>query len=137
MTYTRSYSGMLRYNRFEDRFEYLKLSGVIGYSTFGGHRYLNQILYESKEWKSVRREVIFRDSGNDLGMNDYPIYGRAYIHHINAITENDILERTEKVFDLENLVCVSFETHNAIHYGNSESLKKEYVERFPGDTSLW
>lgn len=133
----KTYSEMIKNFSFEDRFNYLILSGKVGEVTFGGHRYLNQMLYQSDKWKSTRREVILRDDGCDLAHPDYQINGSVYIHHINPITIDDILQERPCVFDLENLVSVSFRTHNAIHYGNSDLLPKGPVVRTKNDTCLW
>lgn len=133
----KSYSILIKYNRFEDRFDYLSLFGVVGNFTFGSHRYLNQILYQSEEWKSTRREVILRDNGCDLAHVDFPICGSIYIHHINPITIDDILERRPCVFDLDNLISTSFKTHNAIHYGRIDNLSIGLVERRKNDTCPW
>lgn len=132
----RTYSELIKMRRFEDRFEYLTLKGNVGNITFGGHRYLNQILYKTPKWKSTRREVILRDDGCDLAHEDYTIYGSIYIHHLNPITIDDILKERPCVFDLENLVCTSFKTHNAIHYGIEESINN-FVERKINDTCPW
>lgn len=133
----RRYSELITFKDFKDRFNYLKLTGVIGEVTFGGHRTLNQTLYQSPEWKSARRKAILRDNGCDLAHEDYIIHGSVYIHHINPITIDDILERRSCVFDLENIVCVSFRTHQAIHYGDEELLPKGLVVRKKNDTCLW
>ena len=116
MTRNRTYSEAIKIPKFEDRFEYLKMQNYIGDPTFGGHRYLNQNFYRSEEWKKIRRDVIIRDNGCDLADPDRPIFGRVLIHHIEPITIDDILERKSCVMDLENLICVSYETHNALHY---------------------
>lgn len=134
---SKTYSELIKFEIFEDRFNYLKLIGTVGEITFGGHRTLNQMLYYSPEWKSARRKVILRDNGCDLAHEDYTIHGSVYIHHINPITIDDILERRSCVFDLENLVCVSFRTHQAIHYGTEELLPKGLVVRKKNDTCLW
>lgn len=133
----RSYEGLISIDSFQDRFDYLRMRGMIGDQTFGGRRYLNQRLYQSAEWKQVRRDVIIRDNGCDLAHPDYPIYGKIYIHHIEPITPDDIYRGTRVVFDPNNLVCVSFDTHNAIHYGDGTLLQKEYVERTKNDTCPW
>lgn len=134
----RTYSELLTFDNFEDRFEYLKLSGSVGVETFGSRRYLNQSIYQGREWKLVRDKVILRDNGCDLAIPGYDIFDRIYIHHLNPLTIKD-LEREDysKMFDLENLVCVSFYTHEAIHYGDSSLLPKIPIERKPGDTKLW
>lgn len=137
MITNRTYQDLISIKAFQDRFEYLRVKGYVGDSTFGGHRYLNQRLYQSPEWHRVRREVIIRDDGCDLAHPDYPIYGNVLIHHIEPITIDDILHRHPKVFDLDNLVCVSFRTHNAIHYGDSNLLPQEFKERTKNDTCPW
>ena len=133
-----SYSELITLPTFTERYRYLRKSGIVGEETFGSHRYLNQILYTSPEWRSVRNHVIIRDNGCDLGMEGYEIRDRVYIHHINPITEDDILNRTPALFDMENLICVSFNTHQAIHYGDESLLPIiSFNERTPGDTKLW
>lgn len=133
----RTYSDLIKIPTFEERFEYLKLSGSIGDSTFGFERYLNQILYRSKEWKHIRDCVIFRDNGCDLGIKDRLIGGRIIVHHMNPISIKDVENRDKKIFDPEYLICVSHITHNALHYGDENLLIKDYVERSPKDTSPW
>lgn len=133
----RNYKELIRLSSFEDRFDYLKCNNVIGDSTFGGHRYLNQLLYSSKEWKRIRNRVIVRDNGFDLAHPDHPIIGNIYVHHINPITIEDVLEEHRSVFDLNNLICASFQTHNAIHFGSEEILPRDFVERKPNDTCPW
>lgn len=132
------YSELITIPSFEDRLKYLKLDGIIGDIKFGSHRYLNQQFYTSKEWQDIRREVILRDNGCDLAFEDMPIIRSVYIHHLNPITMDDILERKECVFDLENLVCASFKTHNLIHYGIDDvSIPKTVLDRSPNDTIPW
>lgn len=133
----RTYSDALLYRDFERRFNYLKLNGVVAHSTFGGHRYLNQALYQSDEWKRVRREVILRDDGCDLAIPDRPIHGKILVHHINPITQEDIVNRAAAIFDPDNLITVSFETHNALHYGDYSLVAKDVISRKPNDTSPW
>lgn len=133
----KTYSELIKIKSFEDRFAYLSLHGLVGNMTFGGHRYLNQKLYQSKEWNCVKREVIIRDNGCDLAHNDFPIHGSIYIHHINPITINDIIDRNPLVFDLENLICTTFDTHNALHYGSKNIPYSMPISRKSGDTRLW
>lgn len=135
----KTYSEAVEIPTFEERFEYLKLDGCVGDFTFGGHRYLNQALYKSEEWKQIRRKIIMRDSGCDLADPDHQIFDALLIHHINPITARDISERTSKVFDPENLICVSFHTHNALHYGSdSDSFDIcHFTERSLYDTCPW
>lgn len=133
----RTYSELIKIEKFEDRFNYLSLVGIVGETTFGGHRYLNQILYQTEKWKSTRREVILRDNGCDLAHSDYIISGSIYIHHMNPITIDDILEERPCIFDLENLISTTFRTHNAIHYGSEDLLSKGPADRKKNDTCLW
>ena len=134
----RTYSELLTFKTFEERFDYLKLNGIVGQDTFGFDRYMNQLLYHnSKEWKAVRRKVIVRDNGCDLGMEGYDILGRILVHHLNPITIDDIKNRSPTIFDLNNLICVSHNTHNAIHYGDENLLVKAPVERKLNDTCPW
>lgn len=133
----RTYSKLKRISTFENRFEYAKIGGIVGETTFGKERYLNQILYGSKEWKETRKICIIRDDGCDLGLRDYPIYGKIYIHHLNPITIDDILQQRGCVFDPEFLICTSLATHNAIHFGSLEQLCIRPIERRPNDTCPW
>lgn len=133
-----TYSELIQFPDFMSRFNYLKLGGGIGESTFGFERYLNQEFYHSKEWKQFRNEIIIRDNGNDLGVDGFQIGGRIIIHHINPITIADIRDGSPIVLDPDNVICVSHRTHEAIHYG-SEDLLVDYfpTSRQPGDTKLW
>ena len=134
----KSYHEMMELDSYEDRFEYLKLNGAVGNSTFGSHRYLNQLLYKMPQWRSVRNHVIVRDSGCDLAHPDYQIMAQpAYVHHINPITIEDIQNGNPLVFDPDNLVTTIFQTHQAIHYGDQNLIQKLPVERKPNDTCPW
>lgn len=134
----KTYSELIKLKTFDERFNYLLIKGLVGEVTFGSRRYLNQSLYsaKNKQWKKARRNVIIRDKGCDLGIDGYEINYRIYVHHINPITYEDLLEMNEKVYSEENLICTSFETHQALHYGNQPPVK-ELVERRKGDTKLW
>lgn len=133
----RTYSELISLPTFEERFEYLKLGGKVGEETFGFDRYLNQIFYKSKEWEELRNKIILRDCGCDLGISDYEIQGKILIHHMNPITKDDILNRTDYLLNPEYLICTSKSTHDAIHYGNSDLLYAGPVERFKNDTCPW
>lgn len=138
MRHDKTYSELLRLKTFDERFKYLMLKGRIGIETFGYDRYLNQMLYTSPAWKKVRQQIIIRDNGCDLGLDEYPISGKPIIHHINPISIDDVLEQNSDIFNPEYLVCVSHETHNALHYGYEsypDSLK--VIERRPNDTIPW
>ena len=137
MTNTKRYSELSTIPTYEERFKYLQLKGAVGDDTFGYDRYLNQILYNSPEWKRLRNQIIIRDNGRDLGCEGYEIYGRILIHHMNPITVEDIVSRDPIVFDPENLICVSHNTHNAIHYGDENLLIMAPVERTKNDTCPW
>lgn len=137
MTTTRSYSELRGLHRFEDRYEYLALRGTVGEQTFGGERHLNQRFYNSSEWRRARNLAMIRDDGCDLGVPGHEIHGAVYIHHINPLTPRDFKFDTGRLLDLDNLICVSFDTHNAIHYGDPSLLRHAPVERTPGDTKLW
>ena len=133
----RTYSELIRYNTFRERYLYLKLSGKVGEDTFGFDRYLNQQFYKSKEWKSVRDFVIIRDGGCDLGIADRPIPSRIIIHHLNPITKDDILNQTDYLFNPEFMICTIKRTHDAIHYGDENLLYEGPVERSKNDTCPW
>ena len=124
MSLVKTYSELSQLDTYEDRFNYLSLSGVVGKESFGFDRYLNQQLYKSKEWKMVRDIVILRDNGCDLGLEDYDIFGTIYVHHMNPISSDDILNVSDYLLNPEYLVCVTLDTHNAIHYGS-----RDYVDR--------
>lgn len=134
----RTYSELIKLNTFEERYEYLKLDGKVGEETFGFDRYLNQILYKSPEWKSIRSYVITRDNGCDLAVPGREILSnKILIHHMNPITVNDILKRSDYVLNPEFLITTILNTHNAIHYGDSELLYKDPIIRFKNDTCPW
>lgn len=133
----RTYSELCRLHTFEDRFEYLKLGGGVGRSTFGFDRYVNQRFYMSREWQRVRRQVILRDEGCDLGIIGYEIHHGPLIHHMNPMKVDDIVHGEEWILDPEYLITTTHNTHNAIHYGSSMLIPKVVTERQPGDTRLW
>lgn len=139
MTYTRtrSYSELLQFHTFEERFDYLCLNGGVGHSTFGHDRFMNQAFYTSHEWRTVRQQVILRDNGMDLGVDGYPIFDRPVIHHIVPMTPEDFDDRNPMMLDLDNLIMTTHDTHNAIHFGTKALLRETYQERRPGDTKLW
>lgn len=134
----RTYSELIKLPTFKERFEYLKLGGVIGEETFGFDRYLNQIFYKSREWKKLRNDIIVRDNGCDLAMPDREIIDQTIlIHHMNPLTKEDILNMTEFVLNPEYLICTILNTHNAIHYGNSDLLYQEPIVRYKNDMCPW
>ena len=134
----KSYSELMTLLTYEERLEYLMLYGRVGDETFGNQRYLNQALYHSDEWKNFRHEIIIRDAGCDLGIEGLEIDKRAIVHHINPITEEDILNRNPCVFDRGNVILVSKKTHDLIHYAPKiEPIYYEFANRKPNDTKLW
>lgn len=133
----KTYSELVKLPTFVERYRYLKIGGRVGSETFGHDRYLNQILYRTIEWKRFRNEIIVRDNGCDLGCEGFEIVGKILVHHINPITVEDVLRRKSKVFDPENVVSTTLNTHNAIHYGDESLLITEPIERKPNDTCLW
>lgn len=134
----RTYSELIKLPTFEERFQYLKLDGAVGASTFGYDRYLNQVFYRSPEWKKLRNEIIVRDNACDLGMEGYEIHGQSIIiHHMNPITAEEIEHRDSTILDPEFLITTVLNTHNAIHYGDESLLPKKPVMRTPNDTCPW
>lgn len=135
----RTYSELIKLPTFEERFEYLKLGGVVGEDTFGFDRYLNQVFYKSKEWQSIRTKVIIRDNGCDLASTGHEIQNsKILVHHMNPITKEDILNRSEYLLNPEYLICTVKDTHDAIHYGNSDYLLyKDPIVRTKNDTCPW
>lgn len=133
----KTFSKLSRLKSFEERYEYLRLGGIVGEETFGGSRYLNQEFYTSAKWRRTRRGILLRDDGLDLGSEEFEIPGLIVVHHINPITDDDILEDRDCLYDPENLISCSDNTHRAIHFGDSKLLPKILIERTPGDTCPW
>lgn len=133
----RTYTELISIPTYEDRFNYLKLDGGVGEETFGFDRWLNQKFYNSAEWKSIRDYVIVRDNGCDMAMEGYEIGGRIYVHHLNPISQSDLIHATDFLINPDYLVCVSHDTHNAIHYGDISLLVSDPVVRRPNDTCPW
>lgn len=133
----RKYSELRRLKSFQERYEYLRLAGIVGESTFGFDRYLNQLLYTSDKWKRVRNQIIIRDNGCDLGVEGYDLKDKIIVHHMNPLTIKDVENVSDDIFNPEYLICVSQRTHNAIHYGDASLLPHLPVERKPNDTCPW
>lgn len=136
-TQGKTYTGMLQFDTFEERFNYLALDGVIGEDTLGFMRYFAQRWYASPEWKQLRDKIILRDNGCELGVPGWTIFGKVYVHHIEPITRLDIQNMSSKLRNPDNLVCCSYDVHQAIHYGNLDRLPTTLVERKPNDTCPW
>lgn len=133
----KTYSELITLPTFEERYRYLRLGGKVGEETFGFDRYLNQIFYNSKEWKSIRDHVIIRDNGCDLGLADREIYGKILVHHMNPINVDDIINRSQYLLDPEYLISTVKNTHDAIHYGDESLLIIAPTERRKNDTCPW
>jgi hypothetical protein len=133
----RRYSRLRNLDTFEDRFNYLRLQGSVGRSSFGFDRYLNQAFYRSREWRDVRNHVIVRDDGCDLGVEGYEIHGELLVHHMNPMEIESLVHRDPRILDPEYLITTTHRTHNAIHYGDENQIPRQHVERRPGDTLLW
>ena len=133
----RTYSELITLPTFEERFRYLQLGGKVGEDTFGHDRYLNQMFYTSDEWRRIRRDVIVRDNGCDLGIQDREIHGLIIIHHMNPITIEDIINRSEFLLNPEYLISTVKNTHDAIHFSDEKILITDPIERRPNDTCPW
>lgn len=133
----RTYSELITLPTFEERFKYLKLDGQVGEDTFGFDRYINQKFYKSKQWLRIRDEVILRDLACDLGVEGYDIYSRILIHHMNPITKYDIIHQTDMLLNPEYLICTTKNTHDAIHYGDEDTLLRLPTARTKNDTCPW
>lgn len=134
----KTYTELIQLPTFLERYRYLQLRGRVGEDTFGFDRWLNQIFYRSPEWKTVRQEVLLRDNAFDLAHPDHPIFGRLLVHHMNPITDKDIVNREDILMNSEYLITVSHQTHNAIHYGDESLLACDTVhERTANDTCPW
>ena len=133
----RSYSELKRLETFEERYQYLKLNGFVGRSTFGFDRWINQRFYTSREWRDVKRHVIIRDNGCDLAILGYEIFSNLVVHHMNPISLDDLTNSEDWLINSEFLITTSLQTHNAIHYGDENLLPRGPIERRLGDTTLW
>jgi hypothetical protein len=138
MTITRTYSELVRFPTFEERFEYLRLGGGVGRATFGFDRHINQRFYMSVEWERIRDFVVVRDNGFDLGVPGYEIHEAPLVHHMNPMTVDDILRHEDWILDPEFLITTCQRTHNEIHYGGRKKNQPKVVaQRTPHDTRLW
>lgn len=133
----RRYSDLKQIHTFEERYDYLRIAGIVGERTFGFDRYLNQMLYTSKRWLRTRDTIIIRDDGCDLGMDDYEIHGIIVIHHMNPLTIEDVELDREIIYNPEFLICTTLKTHNAIHFGDKNLLPQLTITRKRNDTCPW
>jgi hypothetical protein len=132
-----TYDELIKRDTLLGRFRYAVLGGELGVATFGFDRHLNQAFYASREWKRIRDIVIIRDNGCDLGVPGYEIHDRVLVHHMNPIQVRDLTDFNEDILNPDYLICCSTRTHNAIHFGDENQLPQDFVERRPGDTTLW
>lgn len=132
-----TYSELCQLGTFEERYRYLRLNGSVGNTTFGFDRWLNQRFYKDPEWIALRRDIIIRDLGCDLGISDREICGPIMVHHMNPITKEDIIYRSEFLLNPEYLICCSDNTHKAIHYGDESLLVLAPIVRSRNDTCPW
>lgn len=133
----RCYSELILLPTLEERFEYLRLNGEVGEELFGYARYLNQEFYHGNEWMDVREQVIIRDKGRDLGLEGWKITGHIYVHHMNPVTLAQLKDNDPILLDPEYLISCSYNTHQAITWGNERLLPQPLVVRRPGDTCPW
>ena len=133
----RTYRELSQLQTFEERFRYLQVRAAVGAETFGYERYINQAFYRSQEWRRIRTQVIARDLGCDLGLEGFEIFDRVVIHHMNPMTREQLRTHDDDPLNPEFLISVTHNTHNAIHYGDPNSLVRLPPERRPGDTTLW
>lgn len=134
----RTYSKLQLLSNFRDRYDYLRIGGAVGKETFGYDRYLNQALYTSSRWRKTRQYIIIRDNGCDLGIDGFYIQDMILVHHMNPLSIRDVEEERDEIFDPEFLICVSRQTHNAIHYGDEAQLPQfTFIERCKFDTCPW
>lgn len=137
VTMTRTYTELRQLSTFEERFKYLRLGAQVAAETFGFDRWVNQRFYKSPEWRKVRRDVIIRDEGRDLGVEGYELQNGIYVHHMNPMIPKDIVDAADWILNPEYLICVSYNTHQAIHFGDESLLPKLPMERKPNDTCPW
>ena len=133
----RTYTELLRFSTLEERFEYLKLNGHVGEELFGYARYMNQEFYHGRQWYDAKAEVVIRDRGYDLGVPGWKIVGNIYVHHMNPVTIEQIESNDPALYDPEFLICCSYNTHQAITWGNKRLLPQAMVVRRPNDTCPW
>ena len=56
---------------------------------------------------------------------------------MNPITKDDLIHQTDFLLNPNYLICVSKQTHNAIHYGDDKILFEGIIERTKNDTCPW
>lgn len=127
-----SYDELIKLESYSERLNALRLYSN---SPSNSDRELMNQFYKGKSWLCVREKVIMRDCGYDLGVRGIEILGPIIVHHIIPISGEDVLNGSPLLFDMNNLISCSKETHNTIHYLDKPS--DPFVERKPGDTQLW
>lgn len=131
------YSELILLDTLEERFEYLKQNGVVCEELFGYQRYLTQIFYHGARWIKAKSGVIIRDHGCELGVPGWEIQGNIYVHHMNRVTEEQLLRDDPILYDPENLISCGYNVHQAITWGNRDLLPKPIIIRRPNDTCPW
>ena len=131
------YSELITLPTLVERYEYLRIGGNVGEDTFGYDRWINQRFYRSEEYRRLRRKIVVKQNGWDLGVEGYPLPEIFILHHMNPITVEDIINGSEFAWDPKYLVCVSPATHRAIHYQESKNQLPLIAKRSPNDTSPW
>lgn len=135
--FIKSWDELGKISTFEGRIEYLRTYSTVGEPTFGYDRWINQRFYRSEEYKRLRRKIVAKQNGWDLGIEGYPLPEIFILHHMNPITVEDIINGSEFAWDPKYLVCVSPATHRAIHYQESKNRLPLIAQRSPNDTSPW
>ncbi len=126
----KNYSELLTISTYEGRLKYLKLGDIL----YGGPGKRFHVR-NRKRWESIREEIIGRDLAFDLGIPGMQIDGRVIVHHINPVTDEMLVTDDPLLYDPENLISCSNDSHEYIHYGRWPDKKKG--PRYPGDTKLW
>ena len=110
----RTYSELMTLETFDERFDYLKLWDL-------PHVPPDDVLYrrflKTREWKYTRIDIYERDGLQDLAVTGLHINTKVIIHHIDPITQEDLLNNNlDKLLNPDNLITTSIDTHNMIHY---------------------
>lgn len=128
----RSYEECTSFPDWTSRLNYLSLRD----ETYNSPRDISHPFYTSQVWRKFKKDMHTRDLGCDLALLGVYFEGRMYLHHINPVTERDLLTNNLNVLiNPSNVITASGETHNLIHY--KKEIIQPHVERRPGDTILW
>lgn len=124
-----TYSDIVKLDGYDERLRALILNDY----EYDSPREAMMKFYKSLQWLQTRDRIIKRDLGQDLGVGGLWIKGKILVHHIQPITYEDLINNHKLLLDDNNLITVSTDTHNIIHYGKPEDI----IVRYPGDTILW